>query len=105
MTYQFPPDVEKLAHDHMASGGHDSEDEVRRNALQALGEFVHSREDSHVLYGKTVAGVGDGAGAADTGRLRPLLELLEAARRRAKIPFFMFEYIPRVRWRRCPTEA
>ncbi len=105
MTYQFPPDVEKLAHDHMASGGHDSEDEVRRNALQALGEFVHSREDFDEEYWQTVAAVREGAADAETGRMRPLRELLDEARRRAKIPFFMFEYIPRVRWRRCPTEA
>jgi putative addiction module CopG family antidote len=38
MAYQFPPDVEQLLRDRMASGNYASEDEVLREALQALAE-------------------------------------------------------------------
>ena len=36
MAYQYPPDVEKLVKDRMASGTYASEDEIRRDALDAL---------------------------------------------------------------------
>ena len=38
MAYQFPPDVEQLLRDRMASGNYASEDEVLREALHALAE-------------------------------------------------------------------
>ena len=38
MPYHFPPDVEKLVADRMASGNYETEDDVLRDALQALAE-------------------------------------------------------------------
>ncbi len=40
MHYQFPPDVDRLIRDRMAAGGYESEDDVLRDALAALGERV-----------------------------------------------------------------
>jgi Arc/MetJ-type ribon-helix-helix transcriptional regulator len=36
MVYQFPPDLERLVKDRMASGMYASEDEILRDALGAL---------------------------------------------------------------------
>jgi Arc/MetJ-type ribon-helix-helix transcriptional regulator len=72
MAYQFPPDVEKLLRDHMASGGYASEDEVLRDALRTLGEFVHSREEVDEECRQTVAAIQEGAADAKAGRMRPL---------------------------------
>jgi Arc/MetJ-type ribon-helix-helix transcriptional regulator len=77
MAYQFPPDVEKLIRDHMATGGYASEDEVLRDALQTLGEFVHPREDVDEEYRQTVAAVDEGAADAEAGRMRPLRALID----------------------------
>ena len=38
MAYQFPPDVEELVTQRMASGDYGSEDDVLRDALKALTE-------------------------------------------------------------------
>jgi putative addiction module CopG family antidote len=38
MTYQFPSDVQQLVRERMASGKYASEDEMLREALQALAE-------------------------------------------------------------------
>ena len=38
MTYQFPSDVQQIVRARMASGRYASEDEVLREALQALAE-------------------------------------------------------------------
>ena len=38
MTYQFPSDVQQIVRERMASGKYASEDEVLREALQALAE-------------------------------------------------------------------
>lgn len=37
MSYQFPPDVDELVREKMASGKYVSEDELLRDALAALG--------------------------------------------------------------------
>ena len=36
MAYQFSPDVEELVRDRMASGNYESEEDVLRDALEAL---------------------------------------------------------------------
>ncbi|MEX2119150.1 MAG: type II toxin-antitoxin system ParD family antitoxin [Pirellulales bacterium] len=36
MPYEFPPDVERLVRDQMASGKYQSEDDVLREALESL---------------------------------------------------------------------
>ena len=38
MAYQFPPDVVQLIKERLDSGDYDSEDDVLRHALRALGE-------------------------------------------------------------------
>jgi len=38
MAYQFPPDVEQLVTQRMASGDYATEDDVLRDALRALAE-------------------------------------------------------------------
>ncbi len=37
MMYPFPPDLQQLVADHLASGRYPSEDEVLREAMHALG--------------------------------------------------------------------
>jgi putative addiction module CopG family antidote len=36
MAYQFPPDVQRLVREQMASGKYQSEDDVLREALESL---------------------------------------------------------------------
>jgi Arc/MetJ-type ribon-helix-helix transcriptional regulator len=72
MAYQFPPDVEKLMREHMASGSYISEDEVLRDALQILGEFVHSKAEVDEEYRQTVDAVSEGIADVNAGRLHPL---------------------------------
>jgi putative addiction module CopG family antidote len=38
MSHQFPPDVQQMIGDHMASGKYQSENDLLRNALRALKE-------------------------------------------------------------------
>lgn len=83
MAYQFPPDVEKLVRDHMATGGYASEDEVLREALHAFGEFVHSPEEASEEFRQTVAAVREGMADAEAGRVRPLREIIDEARGRS----------------------
>ncbi|MBS0207720.1 MAG: hypothetical protein JSS27_02080 [Planctomycetes bacterium] len=80
MSYQFPPDLEKLVQDRMAAGGYASEDEVLRDALRALGAFDHSAAEMDDEYRNTVAAVQEGAVDADNGRVRPLRVLIEEHR-------------------------
>ena len=80
MVYHFPPDVEKLVRDHMATGAYTSEDEVLREALRAFGEFVHSPEDVDEEYRQTVAAVQEGLADAEAGRMRPLRDIIDEAR-------------------------
>lgn len=42
MPYQFPPDVQQLVHDQLASGQYSSEDDVLRTALHSL---IRDEED------------------------------------------------------------
>jgi Arc/MetJ-type ribon-helix-helix transcriptional regulator len=43
MAYQFPPDVDQLLKERMATGGYTSEDDVLRDALRALEEMTYFR--------------------------------------------------------------
>lgn len=67
MAYQFPPDLDRLIRDRMAAGGYRCEDDVLRDALEALAE---RSEDLAALR----AGVED----MQAGRTRPL-EQIDAA--------------------------
>ncbi len=53
MKYQFPPELQKLVGDRMASGHYASEDELLRVALQAL---VDDEADSAAIR-QAVAGM------------------------------------------------
>lgn len=80
MAYQFPPDVERLVRVQMAARGYASQDDVLRDALDALGRFAHSRDDAEEEYRQTVAAVKEGVADMEAGRMRPLRELLDEAR-------------------------
>lgn len=43
MAYQFPPDVDQLLKERMATGGYTSQDDVLRDALRALEELTYFR--------------------------------------------------------------
>ncbi len=77
MTYQLPPDVAQLVRAHMATGVYASEDDVLRDALHALGEFVHDRAAGSAEYRDAVAAAREGLADAQAGRVIPLRELLE----------------------------
>lgn len=77
MTYQFPADVERLIREHMATGIYSSEDDVLRDALKTLGEFVHSDEDVADEYRQTVDAVRDGVADVNASRLKPLRAILD----------------------------
>jgi Arc/MetJ-type ribon-helix-helix transcriptional regulator len=80
MSYRFPPDVARLVQDHLASGDYASEDEVLRDALQALGQFAHSSREVDEEYHQTVAAVREGAADAQAGRMKPLRDLIDEDR-------------------------
>ena len=44
MVYQFPPDIQELIHERMASGQYSSEDELLRDALRSLREEAEDLE-------------------------------------------------------------
>lgn len=77
MTYQFPADVERLIREHMATGIYRSEDDVLRDALKTLGEFVHSDEDVAEEYRQTVDAVREGIADVNASRLQPLRAILD----------------------------
>lgn len=80
MAYQFPPDVEKMVREQMTARGYASEDDVLRDALDALGQFAHSREDADEEFRLTVAAVKQGVADMEAGRMRPLRAILNEAR-------------------------
>jgi len=55
MSYQFPPDVEKLVQHHMALGSYPSQDDLLRDALRALDSQRQTIEydDPEVIAGLT----------------------------------------------------
>jgi Arc/MetJ-type ribon-helix-helix transcriptional regulator len=61
MTYQFPPDVEKLVNEQMTESGYGSQDDVLRDALRVFRE-VQARRD------QLLADVRIGVEQADQGR-------------------------------------
>jgi len=77
MIYHLPPDIEKLVKEHMATGDYANEDDVLRDALDALGRFTHTPAEADEEYRQTVAAVREGLADMDAGRMRPLRELIE----------------------------
>ena len=79
MTYRFPGDIAKLLREQMATGRYACEDDILREALRALAEFVHSPAEFDEEYCQTVAAVREGLADAEAGRTRPLRALIDEA--------------------------
>jgi Arc/MetJ-type ribon-helix-helix transcriptional regulator len=69
MSYQFPPDVETLVKEQMHIGAYQSEDDLLRDALHALGERRNAviGED-----GEVIGGIRRGLSDLKAGRTMPL---------------------------------
>lgn len=80
MAYQFPPDVETLVKQQMTARGYTSEDDVLRDALEALGQFAHSTDDIDEEFRQTVTAVTEGVTDMEAGRMRTLRAILDEAR-------------------------
>lgn len=85
MAYQFPPDVEKLVKEQMAIRGYTSEDDVLRDALDALGRFAHSRVEAEEEYRQAVTAVREGVADMEAGRMRALRTVLDEARGKSSL--------------------
>jgi len=71
MSYQFPPDLQKLLHEQMTSGAYGSEDEVLREALKALQEQRQLElEDDPIV----IEGIRRGLADVAEGRMRTFTE-------------------------------
>lgn len=70
MSYQFPPDVDQMVRDRIASGHYQSADEVLRDALAALA-------DRDAECAAIQAGIDD----MRSGRVKSLAEVDESIRR------------------------
>jgi len=70
MAYQLPPDLEQLIHDEMRWGGYASEEELLREAFDAL----RARNEDW-------AAIEQGIADMEAGRVRPFAEAAEAIRR------------------------
>jgi predicted transcriptional regulator len=64
MTYPFPPELDRLVRQKLASGEYTSEDEVLLEAMHAL-----------VDRDEAIAGIQEGIHQMDAGRTRPLGEV------------------------------
>ncbi len=64
MTYPFPPELDRLVRQKLASGDYTSEDEVLLEAMHAL-----------VDRDEAIAGIQEGIKHMDAGRTRPLGEI------------------------------
>lgn len=81
MHYNFPPDIEGLVREQMALGGYQTEDEVLRDALGALRHFAPAREAAEAEFRDAVEAVKEGIADMEAGRMRPLQDVLQDARR------------------------
>jgi antitoxin ParD1/3/4 len=64
MSYLFPPVLDRLVREELATGAYNSEDDVLVEAMQAL----RDRDE-------TLAGLREGLSDLDAGRVRPLGEV------------------------------
>ncbi len=71
MSYQFPPDVEQRIRDQIALGNYANEDEVLRDALEAL-------DARNADLAAIRAGVED----MEAGRMRPIAQVADEIRRK-----------------------
>ncbi len=75
MPYQFPPDLERLVEEQMATGGYDTEDDVLRDALRALS-----------LRNEEVAAIQECIDDMEACRFRSLEEVDAEIRAKQKFP-------------------
>ncbi len=75
MAYQFPPAVDQLVKEHMASGHYASEDDVLLDALRSLSD-----------YKQTIADVQEGMEDERAGRVQTLQEVDAELRSEFNIP-------------------
>ena len=71
MAYQFPPDVEQRIRKQLSEGNYDSEDDVLRDALEAL-----------AARNADLAAIQAGAEDMEAGRMRPLTEVADEIRQK-----------------------
>ena len=71
MPYQFPPDVEKLFKQQMVTGAYSSEDDLLRDALQALDSQRNAIIDADPVV---IDGIRRGLDDLKSGRFQPLDE-------------------------------
>ena len=64
MSYLFPPVLERLVREELATGVYNSEDDVLVEAMQAL----RDRDEA-------IAGIREGLSDLDAGRVRPLCDV------------------------------
>ena len=83
MAYQFPADVEKLVKRQMIAGEYQSEDDLLRDALQALEEQRSAVVDEDQVV---IDGIRRGLADLNAGRCQPLDEFDAEFRSRQKIP-------------------
>jgi Arc/MetJ-type ribon-helix-helix transcriptional regulator len=60
MAYAFPPDLKQLVEAQMTRGGYQSEDELLREAVQALGEMDRRHAELRDEVQTRVAATGKG---------------------------------------------
>ena len=65
MSYQFPPDVEKLVREQLVAAGYGSADDVLRDALRVFGELK-------MRHDQLLADIAVGTAQAEQGLARPL---------------------------------
>jgi predicted transcriptional regulator len=75
MAYQFPPDLDKLVKGQMAAHGYTSEDDVLRDALNALGQISVAPDAASEEYQQSVLAVREGLADMEAGRMVPVRNL------------------------------
>ena len=71
MSYAFPPELDRLVRDKLASGDYGSEDELLLEAMRAL-----------IDRDEAIAGLQQGVRDMEAGRVRPLSEVDAHLRRK-----------------------
>lgn len=75
MSYAFPPDVKRLVEEQLSTGQYNSEDDVLRNALQAL-----------KFRSVEVAAIAEGIADMEAGRFRSLDDVDAELSRKLGLP-------------------
>ena len=70
MSHQFPPDIEERIRQQMADGNYNSEDDLFRDALDALS-----------LRNEELAAIRSGVADMEAGKMRPLADAADDIRK------------------------